>query len=147
MSTVIGTIKAVIGQAWIVGANGTRRPAIEGEPLVRGEEVMTEQGAVTLTLPDGKNLDLGRASSWSGNSAEPSTQDLAAAQQAIAQGGDPTQILEATAAGMPTATAEEAGDGGGGRQPRSARSYRADPRPNGGVSDFRHRRGFHGTFR
>ncbi|SNY79479.1 retention module-containing protein, partial [Enterobacter sp. CC120223-11] len=114
MSTVMGTIKAVIGQVWIVGANGTQRQAIEGEVLLRGEEVVTGQGAVTLTLPDGKNLDLGRASTWSGNSAESSTQDLAAAQQAIAQGGDPTQILEATAAGTPTAITEDAGDGGGG---------------------------------
>lgn len=122
MSTVIGTIKAIIGQAWIVASDGTRRQATEGEQVMRGEQIVTEQGAVTVTLPNGKNLDLGRASHWgddttvttSTESAPP--QDLAAAQQAIAEGADPSQVLEATAAGNPVTSSAtgEAGEGGEG---------------------------------
>ncbi|MGX9738731.1 retention module-containing protein [Pseudocitrobacter corydidari] len=122
MSTVIGTIKAIIGQAWIVASDGTRRQATEGEQVMRGEQIVTEQGAVTVTLPNGKNLDLGRASHWGDDttvttSAESSPpQDLAAAQQAIAEGADPSQVLEATAAGNPVTSSAtgEAGDGGEG---------------------------------
>ncbi|MGL5966508.1 MAG: retention module-containing protein [Kluyvera sp.] len=108
MSTIIGTIKAVMGQVWIVATDGSRRLATEGEQVMRGELVVTDQGAATVTLPNGKNMDLGRGSEWgneavavsvSGGSEE---QAIAAAQQAIAEGVDPTQILEATAAGNTT---------------------------------------------
>ncbi|WP_438437854.1 retention module-containing protein, partial [Kluyvera sichuanensis] len=108
MSAIIGTIKAVMGQVWIVASNGTRRLATEGEQVMRGELVVTDQGAVTVTLPSGKNMDLGRGSEW-GSEATPASasadvdpQAIAAAQQAIAEGADPTQILEATAAGNST---------------------------------------------
>ncbi len=108
MSTIIGTIKAVMGQVWIVATDGSRRLATEGEQVMRGEIIVTDQGAATVTLPNGKNMDLGRGSEWgdeavavsvSGGSNE---QAIAAAQQAIAEGADPTQILEATAAGNTT---------------------------------------------
>ncbi|MEZ2603330.1 retention module-containing protein [Kluyvera intermedia] len=108
MSTIIGTIKAVMGQVWIVASDGSRRLATEGEQIMRGELVVTDQGAATVTLPNGKNMDLGRGSEWgdgvvaasaSGGADE---QAIAAAQQAIAEGADPTQILEATAAGNST---------------------------------------------
>ncbi len=122
MSTVIGTIKAIIGQAWIVASDGTRRQATEGEQVMRGEQIVTEQGAVTVTLPNGKNLDLGRASHWGDDTTVTAStensppQDLAAAQQAIAEGADPSQVLEATAAGNPVTSSAtgEAGDGGEG---------------------------------
>ncbi|WP_333498507.1 retention module-containing protein [Kluyvera sp. CHPC 1.2972] len=108
MSAIIGTIKAVMGQVWIVASNGTRRLATEGEQVMRGEVVVTDQGAVTVTLPSGKNMDLGRGSEWGSEatsasaSADVDPQAIAAAQQAIAEGADPTQILEATAAGNST---------------------------------------------
>ncbi|NCB61775.1 MAG: retention module-containing protein, partial [Gammaproteobacteria bacterium] len=108
MSAIIGTIKAVMGQVWIVASNGTRRLATEGEQVMRGELVVTDQGAVTVTLPSGKNMDLGRGSEWGSEatsasaSADVDPQAIAAAQQAIAEGADPTQILEATAAGNST---------------------------------------------
>ncbi|WP_333495629.1 retention module-containing protein, partial [Kluyvera sp. CHPC 1.251] len=108
MSAIIGTIKAVMGQVWIVASNGTRRLATEGEQVMRGELVVTDQGAVTVTLPNGKNMDLGRGSEWGSEatsasaSADVDPQAIAAAQQAIAEGADPTQILEATAAGNST---------------------------------------------
>ncbi|WP_312657436.1 retention module-containing protein [Kluyvera ascorbata] len=120
MPTVIGTIKVMMGQAWIEAADGSRRQAMEGEQVMRGEQVVTEQGAVTVTLPDGKNLDLGRMSQWGGSGTATTTadaiatQDVAAVQQAITEGADPTQILEATAAGNPIITDAqgEAGEGG-----------------------------------
>ena len=120
MPTVIGTIKVMMGQAWIEAADGSRRQAMEGEQVMRGEQVVTEQGAVTVTLPDGKSLDLGRMSQWGGSGAATATadatatQDVAAVQQAITEGADPTQILEATAAGNPIITDAqgEAGEGG-----------------------------------
>ncbi|MFH7828932.1 retention module-containing protein [Kluyvera chengduensis] len=120
MPTVIGTIKVMMGQAWIEAADGSRRQAMEGEQVMRGEQVVTEQGAVTVTLPDGKSLDLGRMSQWGGSGAATATadatatQDVAAVQQAIAEGADPTQILEATAAGNPIIidAQGEAGEGG-----------------------------------
>lgn len=58
MSTIIGTIKAVMGQVWIVASDGSRRLATEGEQIMRGELVVTDQGAATVTLPNGKNMDL-----------------------------------------------------------------------------------------
>ena len=120
MPTVIGTIKVMMGQAWIEAADGSRRQAMEGEQVMRGEQVVTEQGAVTVTLPDGKSLDLGRMSQWGGSGAATATadatatQDVASVQQAITEGADPTQILEATAAGNPIITDAqgEAGEGG-----------------------------------
>ncbi|WGL54846.1 retention module-containing protein [Kluyvera intermedia] len=108
MSTIIGTIKAVMGQVWIVASDGSRRLATEGEQIMRGELVVTDQGAATVTLPNGKNMDLGRGSEWGDGAVAASAsggadeQAIAAAQQAIAEGADPTQILEATAAGNST---------------------------------------------
>ncbi|BBR57465.1 retention module-containing protein [Klebsiella sp. WP4-W18-ESBL-05] len=105
MSAIIGTIKAVMGQVWIVASDGTRRLATEGEQVMRGEVVVTDQGAATITLPNGKDMDLGRGSEWGSDATAISTtadvdaQAIAASQQAIAEGADPTQVLEATAAG------------------------------------------------
>ncbi|VEC25258.1 Hemolysin, chromosomal [Shimwellia blattae] len=123
MSTVIGTIKSMVGQVWIVASDGTRRQATEGEQVLRGEQVVTDQGSATVALANGKSLDIGRLSNWGDNSAVTATpeaaapQDIAAVQQAIAEGADPTQVLEATAAGNSPVTNPlpgEAGDGGGG---------------------------------
>ena len=51
MPTVIGTIKVMMGQAWIEAADGSRRQAMDGEPGLRGAQAVTELGAVTVTLP------------------------------------------------------------------------------------------------
>lgn len=108
MSTIIGTIKTIIGQAWVVASDGTRRQATEGEQIMRGEVVMTDQGAVTITLPNGRSMDLGRSSQWGEDAVSVTPSEhmdgdaLLAAQQAIAEGADPTQVLESTAAGNNT---------------------------------------------
>ncbi|MBN3072846.1 retention module-containing protein, partial [Pectobacterium brasiliense] len=119
MNSVIGVIKFVIGQVFIVALDGSQRLLVAGDRVYSGEEVVTgANGAVSITLPDGKTLDLGRDSRWSdvSNASSQSNadvaNDVAAIQDAIAQGADPTQVLEATAAGNDDTG--EAGDGGGG---------------------------------
>ncbi|WP_370374903.1 Ig-like domain-containing protein [Pectobacterium aroidearum] len=119
MNGVIGVIKFVIGQVFIVALDGSQRLLVAGDRVYSGEEVVTgANGAVSITLPDGKTLDLGRDSRWSDVSNASSqgsadvANDIAAIQDAIAQGADPTQVLEATAAGNDDTG--EAGDGGGG---------------------------------
>ncbi|KMK81077.1 putative hemagglutinin/hemolysin-like protein, partial [Pectobacterium brasiliense ICMP 19477] len=118
MNSVIGVIKFVIGQVFIVALDGSQRLLVAGDRVYSGEEVVTgANGAVSITLPDGKTLDLGRDSRWSdvSNASSQSNadvaDDVAAIQDAIAQGADPTQVLEATAAGNDDAG--EAGSGGG----------------------------------
>ncbi|WP_231566904.1 retention module-containing protein, partial [Pectobacterium betavasculorum] len=115
---MIGVIKFVIGQVFIVALDGSQRLLVAGDRVYSGEEVVTgANGAVSITLPDGKTLDLGRDSRWSDVSNASSQKnadvanDVAAIQDAIAQGADPTQVLEATAAGNDDSG--EAGSGGG----------------------------------
>ncbi|WP_233671883.1 retention module-containing protein, partial [Pectobacterium punjabense] len=116
---MIGVIKFVIGQVFVVALDGSQRLLVAGDRVYSGEEVITgANGAVSITLPDGKTLDLGRDSHWSDVSSASSQKnvdvanDVAAIQDAIAQGADPTQVLEAAAAGNDDTG--EAGDGGGG---------------------------------
>ncbi|KNC17380.1 retention module-containing protein [Pseudomonas sp. RIT-PI-a] len=122
MSSVVAIVKSIVGQVFAVSPEGIRRVLIEGDRLFAGEQVVTgEAGAVTLALADGRTIDLGRDTQWSANTPD-SIADLSAAtaqaapsveelQQAIAAGADPTQDLEATAAG-PGAN-DTGGEGGG----------------------------------
>ncbi|MFP1740083.1 retention module-containing protein, partial [Lonsdalea quercina] len=127
MSSVIGTIKFVIGQVFVTAQDGTQRQVSAGDHIYRGEQVATgNAGAVSISLPDGRTLDLGRDSQWSESQSTGTTtehraaesQDVASVQEAIAKGLDPTQSLEATAAGGNATTTDigEAGDGGGHRE-------------------------------
>ena len=124
MSSVVAIVKSIVGQVVAVSPEGIRRVLIEGDRLFTGEQVLTGPGgAVTLQLPDGRQLDMGRDSQWSAD-APTSTTNLAEAtaqaapsvaelQQAIAAGADPTKDLEATAAG-PQAAPGDGGNAGGG---------------------------------
>ncbi|KFC78303.1 retention module-containing protein, partial [Buttiauxella agrestis] len=119
MSNLLGVIKAVIGQVYVVEADGSQRLLKEGDRIYSGEEIVTgASGAVSVALPDGKTLDLGRNSHWTEhglnavNNVEHDTQDVASIQQAIADGTDPTQALEATAAGNEPPVQIEGGGGG-----------------------------------
>ncbi|MFO4630528.1 retention module-containing protein, partial [Pseudomonas protegens] len=123
MSSVVAIVKSIVGQVFVVSPEGIRRVLIEGDRLFVGDQVDTgPAGAVTLELTDGRTLDLGRDTQWSGAAPDSST-DLAQAtaqaapsvaelQQAIAAGADPTTDLEATAAG-PTAAGNGGAAGGG----------------------------------
>jgi len=123
MSSVVAIVKSIVGQVFVVSPEGIRRVLIEGDRLFVGDQVDTgPAGAVTLELTDGRTLDLGRDSQWSGAAPDSGT-DLAQAsaqaapsvaelQQAIAAGADPTTDLEATAAG-PSAAGSGGAAGGG----------------------------------
>jgi surface adhesion protein len=122
MSTVVAIVKSIVGQVIAVSPEGIQRVLIEGDRLFAGDQVLTgAAGAVTLALPDGRSIDLGRETQWSSanpDSAQTNDTDIAAQQapsvselqQAIAAGADPTTDLEATAAGP----ADTGGEGGGG---------------------------------
>lgn len=119
MSKLLGVIKAIIGQVYVVDASGTQRLVHEGDRVYSGEEIVTgASGAVSLSLPDGKTLDIGRNSHWGehglqvNHNPEHDAQDIAAVQKAIADGADPTQVLEATAAGNDAPVQLEGGGGG-----------------------------------
>ncbi|WP_095133360.1 retention module-containing protein [Pseudomonas sp. Irchel s3h14] len=123
MSSVVAIVKSIVGQVFAVSPEGVRRVLVEGDRLFVGDQVDTgAAGAVTLELADGRTLDLGRDTQWSGSDPDSST-DLAQAtaqaapsveelQQAIVAGADPTTDLEATAAG-PTAMSGGGSTGGG----------------------------------
>ncbi|EGT0662587.1 retention module-containing protein [Citrobacter werkmanii] len=119
MSKLLGVIKAIIGQVYVVDASGTQRLVHEGDRVYSGEEIVTGvSGAVSLSLPDGKTLDIGRNSHWGehglqvNHNPEHDAQNIAAVQKAIADGADPTQVLEATAAGNDAPVQLEGGGGG-----------------------------------
>lgn len=136
MAALIGVVSKVIGQVFAVAGNGARRAVVEGDRLYAGDTLDTgTQGAVAVHLTNGNELTLGRGSSLHidaqllsdqppsivvhDESAPGNSQlsDVQQAQQAIAAGADPTQTLEATAAGPAGAsvyTSTPAGDLGGG---------------------------------
>ena len=63
MSSVVAIVKSIVGQVVAVSPEGIRRVLIEGDRLFAGEQVLTgPAGAVTLELPDGRTLDMGRGS-------------------------------------------------------------------------------------
>jgi surface adhesion protein len=138
MSSVVAIVKSIVGQVFAVSPEGIRRILVEGDRLFVGDQVDTgAAGAVTLELADGRTLDLGRDTQWSGSDPDSST-DLAQAtaqaapsvdelQQAIAAGVDPTTALEATAAGPTAASAGGSAGGGHSFVALEATAARVDP--------------------
>lgn len=89
MNSVIGIIKFVIGQVFVISLDGTQRLLTAGDKIYRGEEIVTGgDGSVSITLPDGKTLDVGRNRQWSDNTnvmpqaTAQDAQDVAALQDA-----------------------------------------------------------------
>ena len=108
MDNILGVVKIVFGSVTVISANGIQRIVREGDTLLAGDEIVTgNDGSISISLDDGKNLELGRNSHWSlahgvqntDSAAATAAEDVTAMQQAIADGMDPTQALEATAAG------------------------------------------------
>ncbi|WP_087126149.1 retention module-containing protein [Pseudomonas frederiksbergensis] len=138
MSSVVAIVKSIVGQVFAVSPEGIRRVLVEGDRLFVGDQVDTgAAGAITLELADGRTLDLGRDTQWSGSNPDSST-DLAQAtaqaapsvdelQQAIAAGVDPTTALEATAAGPTAASAGGSAGGGHSFVALEATAARVDP--------------------
>ncbi|WP_165672167.1 retention module-containing protein [Metapseudomonas otitidis] len=126
MSTVVAVVKSVIGQVVALSAEGVQRQLFEGDRIFQGDEIVTGAASmVTIELPDGRLIDLGRDTRWASNDFAPQVADDGAAQtapsaeelqQAIAAGVDPTQAFEATAAGATSAGGTTSGgEAGGGR--------------------------------
>ncbi|MDO9320873.1 MAG: retention module-containing protein, partial [Pseudomonas sp.] len=135
MATLIGVVRQVVGEAFAVASDGTRRPLVEGDRVYAGEQLVTSaMGSIAVALAGGGELTLGRdshqqlstqllAEAHNDPSAQsaaattptaPSQQDLTDVQQlqaAIEAGVDPTQTGEATAAGPGGGGAGGAGGG------------------------------------
>ncbi|SFM17320.1 retention module-containing protein, partial [Halopseudomonas yangmingensis] len=117
MAGINAVVLKVVGQVFALDASGGRRLLLEGDTVLAGEQVITDgAGAVTIRLDDGQVMDLGRDTRFVLSASEPGASvepmDIAAIQQAIAAGQDPSVLLEATAAG-PAAGGAAGGEGGG----------------------------------
>jgi len=120
MATQIGVITAVVGTVTATAEDGSIRTLQAGDRVYANEVISTgPAGAVEIEFADGSVMDLGRDSQAMLDTAvfdpdaiglaetegEAVPDDVAAIQQAILEGEDPTEAGEATAAG--------AGAGGG----------------------------------
>lgn len=120
MATEIGIIKALVGTATATATDGTIRNLQVGDKVYQNDLITTgAAGAVEIEFADGSTMDMGRSSqamldlevfdpsTATTETAETTetTDDIAAIQQALLEGEDPTVAGEATAAG--------AGAGGG----------------------------------
>jgi len=111
MATEIGEIKTVIGNVVATAADGSQRNLQVGDKLFADEIITTgATAAVEIEFIDGNVMDLGRSSQAVLDSemfdpqqviqTQTEVQDeVAALQQALLDGTDPTQVGEATAAG------------------------------------------------
>ena len=114
MATQIGVIKALIGEVKATAADGSTRTLQLGDMVYANELITTGPGgAVEIEFADGSIMDLGRSSqamldeavfdptatAVADASSEDVPDDVAAIQQALLEGEDPTEIGEATAAG------------------------------------------------
>ncbi|GEM_PF-1246485 len=123
MATQIGVITAVVGTVTATAEDGSIRTLQAGDRVYANEVISTgPAGAVEIEFADGSVMDLGRNSQAMLDTAvfnpdvtelaetqgESVPDDVAAIQQAILEGEDPTVAGEATAAG-----AGVEGSGGG----------------------------------
>ncbi len=114
MATRIGTVKALSGEVTATATDGSIRTLQVGDVVYANELITTADGsAVEIEFADGSVMDLGRSSQAFLDSEvfDPSStavadftsdsvpDDVAAIQQALLEGEDPTEVGEATAAG------------------------------------------------
>lgn len=113
MATQIGIVKTLTGEVTATAADGSIRTLQVGDRVYANELISTGQaGALEIEFSDGSIMDLGRNSQAMLDSAvfDPSSavadaseedvpDDVAAIQQALLEGEDPTEAGEATAAG------------------------------------------------
>ena len=120
----IGIVTVVVGHVVAINADGDERVLAVGDAVYADEVIRTaDAGAVTIQFNDGGWLDLGRNSQavldadvYSEDGVEGEAADAVASvediQAAILAGGDPTQLLPATAAGPAAGGGGESGEGG-----------------------------------
>ncbi|WP_157314270.1 retention module-containing protein [Chitinibacter sp. GC72] len=104
-----GTVAQVIGEVKILTASGETRILQVGDKVQVGDTIQTgANGAISITFDNGAQMSLGRSDSLSITEqvlaellqpANNAADDAARIQELIAQGADPTQIADATAAG------------------------------------------------
>ena len=124
-----GFVAVLQGKAWKIDANGNRIELKVGDEVVAGQKIVTAEGArLELALPNGQALaiEAGRellidtvllgVSPVEKSEAALDSRDSGAAAVArvIAQGGDLSTELEATAAGSGAGGGEGEGNIGGG---------------------------------
>ncbi|TVO68604.1 retention module-containing protein, partial [Sedimenticola selenatireducens] len=116
-SSAIGYVKLMSGLVKAVDINGVERNLQIGDTVFADETIVTgPQAAIVIELRDGSNLSMGGESQALlddevydpsvAENVEDNASTIDAIQQAILAGADPTNILDATAAG--------AGDSGAG---------------------------------
>lgn len=113
MSTVVAIVKSIIGQVIAISPEGIQRILIEGDRLLAGEQLDTGiGGSVTLELADGRILELGRDTQWTGT--PPDSSDLSkAASSSEALQQTITADTDATIESDTTIVAPNAPDDGG----------------------------------
>ncbi|MEX1200371.1 MAG: retention module-containing protein, partial [Methylophaga sp.] len=125
MATEIGIIKALVGTATATATDGTIRNLQVGDKVYQNDLITTgAAGAVEIEFADGSTMDMGRSSqamldievfdlstaAIETAATTETTDDIAAIQQALLEGEDPTVAGEATAAGA--GAAGEGNEGG-----------------------------------
>ncbi|MBD3634724.1 MAG: retention module-containing protein, partial [Methylophaga sp.] len=123
MATQIGVITAVVGTVTATAEDGSIRTLQAGDRVYANEVISTgPAGAIEIEFADGSVMDLGRdsqamldsavfnpnATEFAESEGDDVPDDVAAIQQAILEGEDPTEAGEATAAGAGV----EGSDGG-----------------------------------
>ncbi len=119
----VGVVSLTSGQVVAVAADGSERVLMAGDVIYADEVIRTSpDGHVDITMRSGNPVTLSGGQSWlatadtytPADQFDPSeaTADVAALQQAILAGQDPTEILEPTAAGETAAGTPDAGNEG-----------------------------------
>ena len=109
-SSSIGEVQAVTGRVIAIGANGVERQLFAGDQIYPDDLIRTiGQGTIKVALKDGTSFDLGQGAEALLDEAVHSSNvealraaavaEAAEIQRAIAEGGDPTEIADPTAAG------------------------------------------------
>ncbi|MFW5426237.1 MAG: retention module-containing protein, partial [Methylophagaceae bacterium] len=117
MATEIGIVKALIGSAVITATDGSQRNLLVGDRVYADEIITTgDASAIEIEFADGSLMDLGRNSQAlldnevfdPQQAVEPILDvDIAALQDALVDGDDPTQEGPAPAAGLESESGNE----------------------------------------
>ncbi len=119
----VGVVSITTGQVVVVAADGSERVLMAGDVIYADEVIRTSpDGRAEITMESGNSVTLSGGQSWlaSADTYTPADQfdtseataDVAALQQAILAGQDPTELLEPTAAGAAAAGAPAGGNEG-----------------------------------
>ena len=100
-----GTVKAILGEVTAISASGQTCVLQPGDKVFPNDIIQTgDGGAIQIEFANGQVADLGRDSSFLVSEDlfkpnEAQMDDIERIQELIAQGADPTQVTEASAAG------------------------------------------------